>query len=187
MLSPEHAKTQKKLGMMIRPIRGNRRDEDLEHVRELVNSAFLGNWGFVPITREEWRFQVGPIAAMLDPALVLLAEVGGVPVGVTFAAPDFNRILRDMGGRMLHPAAFRLLRRPPTEAAVVILFAVRKAYQGLGVSRALNASLVRAMKEGGYSSLAITWVASENAASRAEALALGMAPLHELAMFERPI
>jgi L-amino acid N-acyltransferase YncA len=68
----------------------------------------------------------------------------------------------------------------------VILFAVRKQYQGLGVSRALNAELVRALRRGGYRSLAITWIAAENDASRAQAEALGMNELHSLCMYERP-
>jgi GNAT superfamily N-acetyltransferase len=186
MLSSRHRELQERIGLTIRPIRSHRRDEDLELVRELVCAGFLGNWEFVPITREEWRFQIGALIPLLDPSLVLLAEVRGVPVGVTFTVPDFNHFLRKMNGRMLHPSAFGLLRKPPTDAAVVILFAVRKQYQGLGVSRALNVELVRALRRGGYRSLAITWIADENKASAAQAEALGMRPLHALRMYERP-
>jgi GNAT superfamily N-acetyltransferase len=186
MLSSRHRELQERIGLTIRPIRSHRRDEDLELVRELVCAGFLGNWEFVPITREEWRFQIGALIPLLDPSLVLLAEVRGVPVGVTFTVPDFNHFLRKMNGRMLHSSAFGLLRKPPTDAAVVILFAVRKQYQGLGVSRALNVELVRALRRGGYRSLAITWIADENKASAAQAEALGMDPLHTLRMYERP-
>jgi hypothetical protein len=185
MLTPRHRDLYQQIGIKFRPIRSRERREDLEKIRELVNSAFLGNWGFVPITREEWDFQIGPVVPLLDPNLVLFAEVRGVPVGVTFATPDFNRLLKKMNGRLIHPSAISLLRRHPTDAAVVILFAIRKSYQGLGVSRALNAELVRALKRGGYRSLAVTWIASENHASQAQVRALGMQRLHELAMFER--
>jgi GNAT superfamily N-acetyltransferase len=174
-------------GMRVRPIHARRRDADMEQVRELVNAAFLGNWGFVPITREEWVLQTGTLLPLLDPALVLLAEVHGVPVGVTFAVPDLNAVIRRMKGRLMHPAAIDLLRRATDGAAVVILFAVRKQYQGLGVSRLLNAALVRALQRGGYRTLAITWIADENASSRAQAAALGMQPLHALAMYERGV
>jgi GNAT superfamily N-acetyltransferase len=186
MLSSDHREIHSQIGMTIRPIRSRHRDQDLELVRELVSSAFLGNWEFVPITREEWRFQIGPLVPFLDPTLVLLAEVQGVPVGVTFTVPDFNHFLRRMNGRLVHPAAFGLFRRPPTDAAVVILFAVRKQYRGIGVSRALNRELVRALRRGGYRSLAITWIAVENQASRAQARSLGMHQLHSLSMYERP-
>ena len=34
--------------------------------------------------REEWQFQIGALVPLLDPSLMLLAEVRGVLVGVTF-------------------------------------------------------------------------------------------------------
>ena len=174
-------------GMRVRPIRARHRDADMERVRELVNAAFLGNWSFVPITREEWAFQVGTLLPLLDPALVLLAEVEDVAVGVTFAVPEFNAVIRQLDGRMVHPRALRLLAPRPADDAVVILFAVRKPWQGLGVNRLLNAELIRALRRRGYRGLAITWVADGNAASRAQVEALGMSALHRLAMFERTL
>jgi GNAT superfamily N-acetyltransferase len=185
LLPARHRDLQAEARLRVRPLDLRHRTRDLELVRELVNAAFLGNWGFVPITREEWELQIGPLALLLDPALILIAEVQEVPVGVTLTVPDFNHVLRRMDGRLLHPAAFSLLRRPSARAAVVILFAVRKQYQGLGISRLLNAELVRALQRGGYRSLSITWIAAENAASRAQAEALRMRRLHDLAMFER--
>jgi GNAT superfamily N-acetyltransferase len=174
------------LGVTVRPIRRWQRNADMEFVRELTNAGFLGNWGFVPISRPEWELQVGALLPLLDPNLILLAELHGVPIGVTFAVPDFNRILRTMNGSLFTPKVVNLLRRA-TDAAVVILFAVRKQHQGLGVSRLLNAELIRALQRGGYRSLAIAWVASGNRASRAQTAALGMSPLHQLAMVEKEV
>jgi GNAT superfamily N-acetyltransferase len=174
-------------GLEVRALRSRRRDEDMERVREVINAAFLGNWCFVPITRDEWRLQVGTLIPLLDPTLVLIAEVQGVAVGVTLAVPDFNHVIRKLDGRLLHPATLGLLRRPIAPDVVVILFAVRKQYQGMGVSRRLNAELVRAMRRGGYRGLSITWIAEGNTGSLAQARALEMRPLHELAMYQRPI
>ena len=49
----------------------------MELVREVVNAAFLGNWGFVPITKEEWELQTGALLPILDPQLVILADNQG--------------------------------------------------------------------------------------------------------------
>jgi GNAT superfamily N-acetyltransferase len=186
IMPPERRAKLKAMGISIRPIRRWHRNADMEYVRELTNAGFLGNWGFVPISRPEWELQVGALLPLLDANLILLAEVHGVPIGVTFAVPDFNRILRTMNGSLLTPKVVKLLRGA-TDAAVVILFAVRKQYQGLGVSRLLNAELVRALKRGGYRSLAVTWIASGNHASRAQVAALNMKPLHNLAMVEKEV
>jgi GNAT superfamily N-acetyltransferase len=184
---PDQRASLERAAVRLRPLDRSHRDQDLEHFREVTCAAFLGNFSFVPITRAEWQLQVGPVAPLVDPALMWLAEVDSVPVGVTFAVPDFNPILRRLQGRLTHPAVVGLLRRRPTDRAVIILLAVRKQYQGLGISRALNAELVRALKHRGYRSLAMTWVALENTASRAQAESLGMRPWHDLVMYERPI
>ena len=185
LLPQRHSELQSTYRVRIRPLDRGHISSDLEQVREIINAAFLGNWSFVPITREEWKLQVGQLVPLLDPELIQIAEIDGVPVGVTFAIPDFNLILRRMNGSLLHPRVFSLLRKPPTDAAIIILFAVRKQLQGLGINRLLNAELLRALKHRGYHSLAGTWNSSENAASRASAVALGMHPLHDLAMYER--
>jgi len=184
-LSQRHGDLQAAVGLHVRALSSRRRAADLEHVRGIINAAFLGNWGFVPITRDEWKLQVEPLVPLLEPELVLLAEVQGVPIGVTFAVPDFNQVLRRMNGRLLHPAALALLRRAQYKGAVIILIAVRKQYQGLGIIRRLNAELVRTLQRGGYRSLATTWVSTENNPSRAQVEALQMHRLHDLAMYER--
>jgi GNAT superfamily N-acetyltransferase len=170
-------------GVTIRSLNGKRRREDMEAIRELVNSGFLGNWGFVPINSAEWEFQVGPLIPILDPALIQIAEVAGVAVGVTLAVPDYNLVVGQTGGRLLHPATLRLLRRKPLRDATVILFAVRKSHQGLGISRRLNQELIRKMQQRGYRGLSITWIAETNRASQTQAAALGAQPLHQLAMY----
>jgi hypothetical protein len=171
----------------VRALRSGRRDEDMERVREVINGAFLGNWCFVPITREEWTLQVGTLVPLLDPTLVLLAEVDGVPVGVTLAVPDFNHVIRKLNGSLLHPSVAGLLRRPVAPDVVVILFAVLKQWQGMGVSRRLNAELVRALRRGRYRGLSLTWIADGNEGSLAQARALEATRLHTLAMYERAL
>lgn len=173
------------LGGRIRRMRFWDRRTELEHVRQLINGAFLGNWNFVPITREEWEHQTGPLVPFLDPEVILFAELHGVPIGVTFAVPDFNHVLRRLQGKLLHPAAVSLLHGASMKAAVIILFAVLKQYQGLGICRLLNAELVRALGRRGYRRLATTWIGIHNLASRAQVHALNMHPLHDLTMYER--
>ena len=119
--------------------------------------------------------------SILDPALILLAEVQGVPIGVTFAVPDWPCPPPVTGS--LHPAAVSLLRGVSLKAAVVILFG-QKQYQR-HERDSLGAELVRALGRRGYRSLAITWIGTDNAASRAQAHALNMRPIHDLTMYER--
>ena len=172
------------LGVCLRSMRYWGRNADMEQIRCVVNSAFLGNYGFVPITRAEWQIQLGPLLPLMDPAIVQIAEVRGVMVGVSLVVPDFNLVLRRAKGRMLHPAMLRLFSPKPLADATVILFAVRKQFQGMGLSHRLNTRLLAALRQRGYRSLSITWIADDNTPSLAQARALGMTRLHRLALFE---
>ncbi|NOT12496.1 MAG: GNAT family N-acetyltransferase [Methylococcaceae bacterium] len=187
LLTPRTKAFQTDYNVQIRALNSRRRIADLEQVREIINAAFFGNWSFVPITQDEWKLQIGPLIPLLDPELIQMAEINGVPVGACLAVPDFNSILRRLNGRLLHPAALQLLRNPPIDTAVLILYAVRKQFQGLGVSRMLNAALVKALRNRGYRRLAATWIDNNNVASQQCARMLGMQPMHDLAMYEKKL
>jgi GNAT superfamily N-acetyltransferase len=163
------------------------RNAEMEMVRDVVNASFLGNWGFVPINRQEWELQTGALLPILDPALVILATVQDIAVGVTLAVPDFNRVFRKTGGRLFHPASLALFGKSKLKEVVVILCAVRKQYQGLGIGRLLNAELLRSMLKSGYESLSTTWIGGENTASLASTDAFGMTCRHSIALYERAV
>lgn len=177
----------KSLGISIRSLDSSKKQSDMEHVRDIVNAAFLGNWGFVPITREEWAMQIEPLIPFLDTSIVMIAETQGVPIGVTLAVPDYNVVLRKTNGRLFHPSAIKLLRPSSIKSAVIILFAVRKQFQGLGVSRCLNSELIRVLQRTGYKSLSITWIGENNISSLFQAKSLGMNELHNTVMYEKKL
>ncbi len=164
-----------------------KRSNDLENVRELINSAFLGNWGFIPITHEEWKAQIGALIPFLDPNLIIIAEHQGIPVGVTFAIPDYNKVIRFVNGKLLHPLIVGLLLPNRLKSAVVILFAVRKQFQNLGISHTLNKALIHNLHKTGYTDIATTWIADANLASLSQTSLLNMTPLHQLSMFEKAV
>ena len=171
----------------LRHLSSLRRNAELQLVREVVNASFMDNWGFVPINREEWELQTAAMLPILDPSLVILAMVQGVAVGVTLAVPDFNRVFRKTNGWLLHPASLLLFGKSRLKEVVVILCAVRKQYQGLGIARLLNAELLHNMRKRGYRSLSTTWIGGENTPSLASTDAFGMTRRHRVAMYERPV
>ena len=173
--------------VQLRHLSSLHRNAEMELVREVVNASFLGNWGFVPINREEWELQTAALLPILDPSLVILATVQDVAVGVTLAVPDFNRVFRKTNGWLLHPASLLLFGKSRLKEVVVILCAVRKQYQGLGIARLLNAELLRNMRKGGYRSWSTTWIGAGNNPSLASSDAFGMTRRHTVAMYERAV
>jgi len=174
-------------GIRLRCLSAFPRNAGMEMVRDVVNAAFLGNWGFVPITRKEWELQTGALLPILDPSLIILATLQEVAIGVTLAVPDFNRVFRKTGGRLLHPAALALFGKSKLKEVVVILCAVRKQYQSLGIGRLINAELLRSMRRGAYQALSTTWIGGENTPSLASTDAFGLTCRHTVAMYERAV
>jgi GNAT superfamily N-acetyltransferase len=172
---------------------GNLRDFDreIETLRTLLNDSFAENPHFVPLTADELAFQIGPYRAFLDPNLLLVAEMDGVARGFVLAVPDFNPLLKRLGGRLDLPRALGVLPRVAgwlwQRDACIIVQGVERRLQGQGIMRVLLARLVRTLRRRRYRRLAITWIADENAASIASVRALGARPVHRLTLYEARI
>ena len=161
---------------------------EIESIRELLNDSFYDNPHFVPITHEEFLFQVGPFRRLMDPAISLMAELDGVPCGFVITVPDFNPLLKRMRGRLGPREVLTFLRRRSRiRDAVLIIMGVPRHLQGRGIMRILQAELLRALQCRRYRRLTVTWIADVNAQSLATVAALGARPLHRLTLYEGPI
>ena len=163
-------------------------DREIEILRELLNDSFDANPYFVPITGDEFRFQIGPFKRVMDPAISLVAEMDGVPVAFCVTLPDFNPLLKKMNGRWGRANSSPSSRgKSRVRDAVIVIIGVQRQLQGQGIMRVLQAELVRALRQRKYRTLTITWIADVNDKSRATALALGGKPWHRLTLYEGPI
>ena len=88
-----------------------KRDLEAEVTRfmEVYNEAWGHNWGFVPITEEEVRFQAKNLKPILDENWAMIAERDGEVVGAALTLPDINQVLAKMNGRLLPFGWWRFL------------------------------------------------------------------------------
>jgi len=122
----------------------------------------------------------------MDPSLLLIAELDGVPCGFVVTVPDFNPLLKQMHGRLGPRALWTFLQgRRQMRDAVLIIMGVQQHLQNQGIMRILHAELIRALRTGHYRGLTITWVAAENPASCATLKALGAREYHRLSLYEQ--
>lgn len=174
--------------LRIRPADMKEYDREIETLRELLNDSFAENPYFVPITGEEFRFQIAPFKRVMDPAISLIAELDGVPVAFCVTLPDFNPLLKRMNGSMGPRALITFLTgKSRVRDAVIIIIGVQRQLQGQGIMRVLQAELVHALRRRHYRTLTITWIADVNDKSRATATALGGRLWHRLTLYEGPI
>jgi hypothetical protein len=177
--------------LKIRSARMRRFDRELEILRTLLNESFAELSHFVPLTPEELAFRIGPYRAFLDPSLLLVAEMDGVPRGFVLAVPDFNPLLKRLNGGI---ARSQSLRMAPAVArwlwrrdACLIVQGVERRLQGQGIMRVLHARLIRNLRRARYRGLSVTWIADENRRSVASVQALGARPCHRLVLYHAPI
>jgi GNAT superfamily N-acetyltransferase len=84
----------------VRPLNMQKLDEDAKLIKELYNTIWEKNWGFVPLTDEEFAYQVKKLKAIVWPDFVVFAEVDGRAIGFNLVVPDINQVLHKMNGEL---------------------------------------------------------------------------------------
>jgi len=153
----------RRLRARVRSLRLGDFDRDLEVLWELYRDAWSENWGFVPPTEREFRYLAEAFRRVADPALALIAEVDGQPVGVCLSVPDLNEVLIKMGGR-LFPWGFLHLWgwRRRVRSFRGVLLGVRRGYRRRGVELLLQLETKRVALARGYREGEMSWVLEDN-------------------------
>ncbi len=147
----------------IRPIRTKAFWEDVEAVWQVYNSAWNGNWGFVPVTRDEFLFMARDMKSILEPELVLVGEVRDQVVGFALALPDVNHALKHTNGRLFPLGLLKILYHKRTIRRVrVLILGVIEQYRTAGLAAGFYAELLRQAKRLGYEGGEMSWVLEDN-------------------------
>ena len=163
-------------------------DRILEDVRQVLNDGFANNPMFVPLTREEMRFQAQDLSLIIDPRITALVHDAEGPAGALLCIPDLNPLLRNLRSRMGPLAPWYFLKhRLRRRRAVVIFCSIAQRHQARGLAPAMFIRLIAAMKRYGYRSFGVTWIWDQNRGSLRQMERLGARPLHRLDLFERPV
>jgi hypothetical protein len=153
----------KKQGLRIRPIRMKHFAEELEQVWKVYNSAWSRNWGFVPMSREEFFHMGKDMKTILDPEMVLLGEVGGRVVGFALALPDINRALKHADGKILPLGLFKILYHKRSIHSVrVLVLGVVPEHRTAGVAAGFYYELFRRGLRLGYEDGEMSWILEDN-------------------------
>jgi GNAT superfamily N-acetyltransferase len=150
-------------GVRVRPIDMRNFEADVERVWEVYNAAWSRNWGFVPMSREEFLQMGKEMKQVLKPDLVLLGEVDGRIVGFALALPDMNQALKPAGGKLFPTGLLKILyyQRLITSVRVLTLGVVEE-YRASGLAAGFYAALVRNAARLGYRDSEMSWILEDN-------------------------
>lgn len=94
----------------VRPLNMKNLLADTRIIVRLTNTSLADNWGYYPVDEAEAEQMAADLKLIVDPKVILIAEVDGAPIGFILTLPDVNTILTDLNGRLLPFGIFKLLR-----------------------------------------------------------------------------
>jgi GNAT superfamily N-acetyltransferase len=155
---------------------------------DVYNQAWGSNWGFVPITEAEVRFQAKNLKPVLDENWAMIAEREGQVVGAALTLPDINQVLKRMNGRLFPIGWLRfLLGRRKVDRVRVFALGVRPEFQHMGVAAALYVVhrhvAERMPQKGGH----MGWILETNDAMNRAMEGMGGKVVQRYRIYERPL
>jgi GNAT superfamily N-acetyltransferase len=148
---------------VVRQIRMDKFDDDLAIVKDLYNRSWEKNWGFVPMTSDEIDAMAKKLKPILYPPWVLFVELDGKPVGFHLALPDYNLVLKELGGSLFPFGWLKfLLLKKKIDRVRTLALGILPEYRRRGFDALLY---FEAVKEGvrlKYTAAEFSWLLEDN-------------------------
>lgn len=149
--------------IQIRALNMKRFDEELEKMKLIYNQAWTRNWGFVPLSDEEFERTAMDLKRIVVPDLVIFAEINGEPAAFSAAVPDMNQAMRKINGRLdLFSLAKLLWEERKINQLRQMLLGIRADYRKRGIDALLYIETFKAAKRLGYIGGEISWILEDN-------------------------
>jgi GNAT superfamily N-acetyltransferase len=154
----------KRSEVSVRHVDLSKLDRELDIIKDVYNDAWEKNWGFVPMTDAEVRFQADDMKAILLEEFAYIAELKGRPVGFAFALPDINIVLKKCKGSLFpfgwwHFLKFNL-RKIPTLRLVAL--GVRKEHHKSGIGTLFYQKVIEEGTKRNYRAAECSWILETN-------------------------
>ncbi len=161
---------------------------ELQRIKTVYNNAWSKNWGFVPMTDEEFDHLADSLKQIVDPRIVLFAEKDNQPIGFALSVPDINQILiHNKKGRLIPGAIRLLLNKKKINFVRIIVLGVTLQYQRSSAGALLfYETAVRGIENGYYHGEA-GWVLENNVMMNRAAEFLNAKRYKTYRLYEAPL
>ena len=148
---------------MVRPFRLDSFYEEIEAIWHIYNESWVDNWGFIPMSREEFLYSANEVRSFFQPGYCFIAEVNGEPVGFSLTLPDINVILKEMNGRIFPFGWAKFFwNKNKIKLYRVVALGVKKQYRRLGVDVALYYETYKKFVENKIKWCDMSWMLEDN-------------------------
>lgn len=150
-------------GLVVRPANMKNFQKELEAVKDIYNSAWSHNWGFVPMTDQEIESMAKRLKQLIVPELLIMVEVNGNPAAFFMAVPDYNQVLSKINGKLgpVEIVKFLWYSRKISDIRVLTM-GVKDEYRKKGIEGLLYLESFKAAMRKGYERAEMSWVLEDN-------------------------
>ncbi|MBL8728653.1 MAG: N-acetyltransferase [Planctomycetes bacterium] len=178
----------KKTSATMRPLDMRRFDAECQVLWDLYHRIWERNWGFVPMTQDEFLAQARDLKRVAHPALMHIAEVAGAPVGFVVALPDVNVGALACRGRLLPFGWLRYLRAMKTTRLIrVITLGVVPEWRRVGIEMLLMHKVIRSGLDVGFRACEASWILEDNRDMLGPLETLGHRPYRRYRIYEKTL
>ena len=150
-------------GVTIRKINMNDFANEVALIKQVYNSAWEKNWGEVPMTDAEFDFLAADLKQIVEPELVLIAEVKGKVIGFGLSLPDINRALvYNRNGGLIGGLWYLFTKKKKINLCRIIVLGVIEEYRRSGAAGLLFYETAVRAKKLGYQYGEASWVLEDN-------------------------
>lgn len=113
-----------------RPLKMKELDSEVDLMTEMFNEAWADNWGYVPITRDEFKSMADSLKHIVTEDYGFVAEIDGQPMAFGISVPNLHEIFADFDGRIGLaglPKLIGRIRKMPYRSGRLALFGMRKS------------------------------------------------------------
>lgn len=140
-------------------------DAAIAELKDIYNSAWEKNWGFVPMSDAEFNDLAAALKPMLRPDYLYFARVDGKPAAFALLLPDFNVALKAARGSLnpltILPFLYRLSFK--IRAGRLLTLGVKKEYRNRGLEMLLIKRAFEAARKMRWDYAEMSWTLEDNA------------------------
>ncbi|QRR03888.1 hypothetical protein [Dyadobacter sandarakinus] len=151
-------------GIVVRKINLKDFKNEVIKIRNVYNSAWDKNLGFVPMTEKEFDYLAKDLKMIMDPDYCLVAEKDNQLVGFILGIPNINEILiKIKRGRLLPFGIFKLLFGKKNIRTVrVLTLGVVEGYRKMGIEASLYGHIIKNGTAKNVKAAECSWMLEDN-------------------------
>ncbi len=179
----------KRDGIVIRKFNMKNFKSEVDKLHEVYNAAWEKNWGFVPMTKEEFRFAASDMKAIVDTDFAYVAEHNGKAIGFALTVPNLNEVtIKIKRGRLFPTGLFTLLMNQKKVKSVrIITLGVIEGYRKSGIDACFYAMNLEAAARKNIDYGEASWILENNDLMNKALLHIGGKVYKKYRLYELPL